>query len=304
MKIESIPINKIVPNPNQVRKTFNEETIKELAESIKNYGLLQPIAVTKYGTSYSLVSGERRLRACQLLGWVQIPAIVKNVDESGLLIESLIENLQRENLPPLERAEGIKSLILKFNPKEEPLQLLKKIESKRKINLNSEEISALSLLESMGIPLGKAITLLQVVDMPDVIKNHIGKDIKFAQAEDLSRLDKKTQKAVYQKVKKEKLGVAGTKGLVDKVVTGELDRKTLKPKIAYDKNIINLVRNGAMVLKDNVNSFISQIDTFPTTVKNSVLGRISELMVACEELATKIEGEEESGLEDEDEKMY
>ena len=96
--IKELPISEIRPNPYQPRKTFNQEALDELAESIKNYGVFQPIIVKKSIKGYDLVAGERRLRASQLAGLTTIPAIIKEFSDSQMREIALLENLQRENL--------------------------------------------------------------------------------------------------------------------------------------------------------------------------------------------------------------
>ncbi len=290
MKVEEIEIKKIVANPNQSRKTFNSETIQELANSIKENGLLQPITVTRYGDRYSLVSGERRLRACGLLRWGKIPAIIKNVDETQLLVENLVENLQREDLSPLERANGIKNLINRIYTKGSPLAILKNMEIKKTHEFSAIELEIKKQLDSLGTSLGKVINYLKVLELPKAIQDDI--ELRWSQKEDIARLDATEQKRVYKKVKKEKLGVSGTKLIVDKVVVGEVDKKTLKPTETYNKDAVNLVKNGAVILRENVTQFLSEFETFPEIIKKKVLEKISELMIVCEELARKIEGSE------------
>ena len=111
LKISEIPISSIRPNPNQPRKFFDNSALRELAESIKEYGVLQPITVRKVATGYELVAGERRLRSSQLAGLKTIPAIIIIADEDKSSILALLENLQREDLSFFEIAEGYQKLI-------------------------------------------------------------------------------------------------------------------------------------------------------------------------------------------------
>lgn len=109
--IHNLPISKIKPNPYQPRAEFKEEEIEELANSIKEKGLIQPIVVAKEGDSYILISGERRLRAVQKIGWEKIPAIIKEIKgKEELLLIALIENIQREDLNPIEKANAYENL--------------------------------------------------------------------------------------------------------------------------------------------------------------------------------------------------
>ena len=110
-KIHSIEVQKIVPNPNQPRKVFNEESIIKLADSISQYGIIQPLTVRKAGESYELVAGERRLRAAKELGLSAVPCIITDINEAKSAEISIIENLIREDLNIFEQAEAIQSLI-------------------------------------------------------------------------------------------------------------------------------------------------------------------------------------------------
>lgn len=112
---QEIPIDMIEANPFQPRKDFNEEHIKELAESIRSEGLLQPIVVRKQNDAFQLIAGERRLRACKHIGLKKIPARIIKVNDISSAIISLIENLQRENLNPIDEALGLASLIRDFD---------------------------------------------------------------------------------------------------------------------------------------------------------------------------------------------
>lgn len=120
-QIISIPISSIVSNPYQPRKHFEKEKIEELAQSINTYGLLQPIILTKSDDGYQIAAGERRFLACSFLGWKEIPAIVREYQDSTLAAVALIENLQREDLDFIEEAQGYRRLIEEFNLTQEVL---------------------------------------------------------------------------------------------------------------------------------------------------------------------------------------
>jgi len=111
-----LPIKDIRPNPFQPRKTVDPTALEELVSSIKQAGLLQPIVVrrTNGASSYELIAGERRLRACQQLGWERIPAVQRDADDRTLLTLALIENLQRDDLSPVDEARGYERLIAEF----------------------------------------------------------------------------------------------------------------------------------------------------------------------------------------------
>jgi ParB family chromosome partitioning protein len=123
-KTESVKMIKVVdiePNEKQARKNFKKESLEELANSIKNYGVLQPIIVNKKGDYYQIIAGERRWRATKLAGLDEIPCLVRNESEQRNKEISLIENIQRENLNPVEKALGYKELIDNYNLKQQDL---------------------------------------------------------------------------------------------------------------------------------------------------------------------------------------
>ena len=109
--LRNLKINEVEPNREQPRKRFDQESLEELAQSIKEYGLIQPIIVTKKENYYSIIAGERRWRASKLAGLKEIPAIIREDNEKINSEISLIENMQREDLNPYEKALGIKTLI-------------------------------------------------------------------------------------------------------------------------------------------------------------------------------------------------
>lgn len=106
-----LPIEDIVPNPNQPRIHFNETELRELSESIQEHGVLQPLLVRKHGNGYEIIAGERRYQASKLAGLEELPVIIKDADDEEMLALALIENLQRSDLNPVEEAKGYRQLI-------------------------------------------------------------------------------------------------------------------------------------------------------------------------------------------------
>lgn len=106
-----LPIEDIVPNPNQPRIHFNETELRELSESIQEHGVLQPLLVRKHGNGYEIIAGERRYQASKLAGLEELPVIIKEVNDEEMLALALIENLQRSDLNPVEEAKGYRQLI-------------------------------------------------------------------------------------------------------------------------------------------------------------------------------------------------
>ena len=109
---DTLPLSEIIPNKDQPRKTFDETTLAELAESIKQHGVLQPLLVRPLpGGGYQLVAGERRWRACRMAGVREVPVVVKELTDTETMEIAIIENLQREDLNPIEEAEGLQALV-------------------------------------------------------------------------------------------------------------------------------------------------------------------------------------------------
>lgn len=118
-RVLKVAIQRVQPCAFQPRKDFSEETLRELTQSIKEQGIIQPMLVRSKGVNFELIAGERRLRAAQLAGLTEVPVIVREADDRKLLELALIENLQRENLNPLEEAFGYAQLIEQFHLKQE-----------------------------------------------------------------------------------------------------------------------------------------------------------------------------------------
>jgi ParB family transcriptional regulator, chromosome partitioning protein len=120
-KISQLSVDKITPNPHQPRSIFNENELAELVDSIKEHGIIQPLIVTKSGSGWQLIAGERRLRSAKLAGIDKVPAIVREMSEQKKMEVALIENLQRKNLNPLETALAYQKLVDEFNLTQEQL---------------------------------------------------------------------------------------------------------------------------------------------------------------------------------------
>lgn len=161
-----IPLRQIEPNRNQPRKQFDEDSITELSESIKQYGVIQPLVVQKRGEhTYEIVVGERRWRAAKLAGLKEIPVIVKSYTEQELAEISLVENIQRENLNPIEEAMAYRRLIQEFHMKQE--EVAQKVAKSRTVITNSMRLLKLSekiqqMLVDGVLSIGHAKVLLSI----------------------------------------------------------------------------------------------------------------------------------------------
>lgn len=164
---QKIPINKVYANPNQPRKVFDKESLNELAESIRVHGLIQPIIVNEMPDGYMIIAGERRFRASKLCGLTEIDAIVKNYTEKQIAEITIIENLQREDLNPVELAKGIKKLMDEHGLTQE--KVAERLSISRSAVANSIRIlslypEVLDLVEKGKISFGHAKILVAVTD--------------------------------------------------------------------------------------------------------------------------------------------
>ena len=163
-RIETLPLREIEPDPGQPRKTFDDETLAELSASIAEHGLLQPIAVRpKPSGGYLIVAGERRWRASRMAGLTEVPVIVKDVTDEQAMELALVENLQREDLDPVEEAAGIRELMTRCDLTQE--QAARKLGKSRSalaksLRLLSLPETVLELLKSGFITIGHAKVVL------------------------------------------------------------------------------------------------------------------------------------------------
>lgn len=203
-QVSEIAIDKIQINPFQPRKHFDKESLDELANSIKEYGLLQPIVVLKKDTnSFILVAGERRLRASKILGWKKIRAFVADVKEEKLRELALIENIQRENLNPIELAYSYKSLIEEHKITQENLaHIIHKSRTQitntlRLLNLDEK---TQELISEGKISQGHAKVLvgLEKDDEKAIINSIIGQKLSVRQTEKLVQNLKNKTKPSFQ----------------------------------------------------------------------------------------------------------
>ncbi|MCT3487065.1 ParB/RepB/Spo0J family partition protein [Lactobacillus delbrueckii] len=166
-EIEDLPLAEVRPNPYQPRKNFDEKKLAELAESIKENGVLQPIIVRRSVGGYEIIAGERRCRASQLAGQATIPAIIRQFDESQMMEVAILENLQREDLTPLEEAQAYEMLQKNLGLTQE--EVSKKMGKSRPYITNYLRLLTLpqktkGLLQRGELSMGQARTLLGLKD--------------------------------------------------------------------------------------------------------------------------------------------
>lgn len=197
----SCPVDSITPHPEQPRQRFDEQRLAELVQTIKEKGVLSPVLVRSHGEGYQLVSGERRWRAAKLAGLKEIPAILREVSDREALEISLIENIQREDLSPLEEARAYQALMELYGTTQE--ELAKRLGKDRSTIANSLRLlklpgPALEALEKGEITAGHARCILSVrADQQEsLLKAIVGRALSVRAAEQLARaLSKKPQKS-------------------------------------------------------------------------------------------------------------
>lgn len=162
-----VSLSDISPNPNQPRKQFDSDALRELSDNIAQYGLLQPIVVRPKGPSaYEIIAGERRWRACRMAGLKTVPVVVRDISDSEMMELALIENLQREDLNPVEEARGYEALMKQFGMTQE--QVAKKVGKSRPTVANTLRLLELGeylpLVENGTISAGHGRAMLAIKD--------------------------------------------------------------------------------------------------------------------------------------------
>ena len=208
-----VNINKVEPNREQPRKNFDEDALVELSESIKQFGVLQPLLVQDKKDYYEIIAGERRWRAAKLAGLKEVPVIIKDLTDIEIVEYALIENIQRENLNPIEEAFAYKRLLTEFNLKQD--EVAERVSKSRTAVTNSMRL----------LKLDKRVQQMVIDDM-----------ISTGHARALLGIeDKEKQFATAQKIFDEKLSVRETEKLVKKIQkekdTPETAKKELDPQL-------------------------------------------------------------------------
>ena len=244
-KIVSLPVGAIKPNPHQPRRQFEPEELRELGESIRLYGILQPLTVRKTGpTTFELVAGERRLRAAVLAGMENVPCILLNVDaeQSGLL--ALVENLQRKDLDFIEEAEGLRSLIRSYGMSQE--------EAARCISKSQSAVA--NKLRILKLP-------------PDVLEKLRSAGYTERHARALLRLEEpEAQRKALEAIIAGDLTVAKTEAYIDALLRrGEEEKKKRKTPVVVLKEVrifLNTVTRGlSMMNRRGVRAVCERADT-------------------------------------------
>lgn len=214
-EVIKIPIENVVPNPKQPRKYFAEENLKELAESIKEHGVIQPIIVTGTDGKYELIAGERRLQASKLAKMNEIPAIVRLATSQQKLELALVENIQRHNLNAIEEAKAYQELHNEFN-------------------LTQEEIA-----KRTGKSRSAIANIIRLLELPiEIQRGVIEEKITEGHARAILGLDNpEKQRALYELILKNNLTVRAVEDKVREITVHTHKRKTLKQANPYIQDL-------------------------------------------------------------------
>ena len=236
--VQKIETSKIYANPNQPRKTFDKESLNELTESIRLHGLIQPIVVNKMNDGYMIIAGERRYRACVNCGLKEIDCIVKNYTEKQVAEISIIENLQREDLNPVEMAKGIKRLMDEYG-------------------LTQEKVS-----ERLGKSRSAIANTLRILSLyPEVLEMVEKGKVSFGHAKILASIDDyATQLLLAKKIAKDKLTVRDLEKEVSSILGGK--KKAKKVILPSDE------------LQDFISDLQRKLGTKVSVIGNDKKGRI------------------------------
>lgn len=212
-----IPVNQISPNPHQPRQIMDPDKLEDLANSIEEHGLIQPLVVTRAGNGYQIIAGERRWRASQLIGLTTVPVIVKETTPQQMLELAIVENIQRADLNPLEEADAYAQLMEEFG-------------------LTQEAVA-----ERVGKSRTAVANTVRLLNLPDPIKEALATgEISEGHARALLSLKKqRDQLNVLETITKRGLNVRQTETLVRHMLTGdETPRPKRPPLTPHDKTML------------------------------------------------------------------
>lgn len=251
-EIIKVNIDDLRPNPYQPRKVFDEEALKELAESIKEHGVFQPIIIKKSIKGYEIIAGERRVKASKLAGKKEIPAIIRDFNDTQMMEIALLENLQRENLTAIEEAQAYQKL-------------------QETLSLTQEELA-----KRIGKSRSHITNMLGLLSLPQIIQDDVNnKKITMGHARVLSKLeDREQQKELERKVIEEGISVRKLEELTQQssiVKTNpQVKRKKEKNEYYYIQEELREKLGTKVIIKQN------KIEISFTNEKD--LGRILELL--------------------------
>lgn len=219
-----IKITMIEPNRDQPRKNFDEDSLQELADSIKQFGLLQPILVQDRKDHYEIIAGERRWRAAKMAGLKEVPVMIRDLTDQEIVEISLIENIQRENLNPIEEAQAFKRLLTEFHLKQDEV---------------AERVSKSRTAVTNSMRLLKLCDEVQQMVIDEMISTGHARAI-------LSIEDPEEQYMLAQRIFDEKLSVRD----VEKLVKNLNKPKTEKPKVEKNQSLVYIYQDTAARMKE------------------------------------------------------
>ena len=213
---QTLRVSDIEPNRNQPRRHFDDASIAELADSIRQHGLIQPVVVRQIGTGYQLVAGERRWRACRMLGLSEIPAIIKDFSDSETAQIALIENIQREDLNPIEEAAAFRSLMDEYS-------------------MTQEELS-----KAVGKSRSSIANSVRLLNLPEPIVEMLRKrELSVGQAKAISAADSEEEMlSLAKEAAAGKLTVRGIEKILAKSEASETKKDANDKKSRQDMNFI------------------------------------------------------------------
>lgn len=323
-----IDVEKIKPNPYQPRREFDEQALRDLSESIRQYGILQPLTVSRvenwnedgsFQVTYELVAGERRLRASKLAGLSQVPVIIRTGDDSRTKLElAILENLQREDLNPVDRAKAFARLATEFNQKH--VEIAKKIGKSREYVSNTLRLLSLpeEILNAVSqgkISEGHTRPLMMLIDRPEeqasLYKEMLMRKMTVREAENIAR-----RIAVDKIRKKEKFfdpDIAEMEGNLAETLGArvQIEKKDVGGKITIDffsyeelQSIMNAIRPRDTNLGSGTMANPVVLENIPAEIVVPMTETITESSLPQEEHLVDDRSKEEKVQDEQEEDLY
>ncbi|MBA1392959.1 nucleoid occlusion protein [Lactobacillus sp. XV13L] len=261
-QIQDIELTKIKPNSYQPRRAFSDESIRELASTLDKDGLLQPIVVREQGPNYEIIAGERRLRAAQLLSWDKIPAIVNNMDDQQAASLALIENLQRENLNPIDEAQAYSNLM--------------------KLN----NLTQTALAKDIGKSQSYVANKLRLLKLTPKVQNYLASgEISPRHGRCLVGLSEKDQGRVLDEILAQNLNVNDTEKIVKDVegyFTRKKEKAAQKEKAESTKRVVNRIPKDLKVQINTIKHAVKLAEESGIKVKVKENNSSDDYMITIE----------------------
>ena len=334
-EIKNIEIDKIKPSAFQPRESFDKAKIEELAASIKERGLINPLTVRKTDNGYEIIAGERRWRACSLLGWTHMSCIIRDVTEEQQRIDSLIENIHREDLNVIEKGRGVLEVFrahgINDNPKVIANEIHRQREVKRKKNMPPDGINYLKICKDIAVAPRTIMLWLEAIAVDQTILNKEVQKTDPIATQTLSRLstikDKKVQKKTYDTIVEQELNKQKASKFISKsnelpdvdhsILIQELEVSEEDESLALEKEVLQTLTEVAepeqqtelyetfrsqQLSKEEAEEFITEYKKAPN-LSHEVL--LQEIQKPSEERMNPLTMEDLSALSDTEQiKLY